>query len=253
MVKSMKGGGLRGLFRRKGDPLLLLGAAYLLLGGYFLLLTGSLPMALLAGLASLLFLPSFRRSRERVRLGALNQEFLDFLLLLASQLSSGKSMEHALEGSARSLSSLYGGEGCLAPALEKALYFNRLGIPPDRGFRLLSEELAMPALRDFSHLLKLAREGGGSFGEILRETGSILREQLETEVEIGTLLARQQMEVKILRIIPLALLLGLKLLYPKLITFLTGTLPGILAFLVAGGLVAGALLLSQRFCEVDWE
>ena len=108
----------------------------------------------------------------------------------------------------------------------------------------LTEESSAPDLWD---------DPEKAFGEILRETGSILREQLETEVEIGTLLARQQMEVKILRIIPLALLLGLKLLYPKLITFLTGTLPGILAFLVAGGLVAGALLLSQRFCEVDWE
>lgn len=253
MGKGMNPVRLRRWFFRKGDPYFLLAGSYLLLGGYFLLLTGSLLIALVGGLFSLLFLPSFRRSRERARLARLNQEFLDFLLLLASQLGSGKSMEHALEGSAGSLSSLYGGDSLLSPALEKALYFNRLGIPPDKGFSLLAGELSMPALGDFSHLLKLAREGGGSFGEILRETGSILREQLETELEIGTLLARQQMEVKILRIIPLALLLGLKLLYPQLIGFLTGTLPGVLTFLLAGGLVAGALLLSQRFCEVEWD
>lgn len=238
---------------RKGHLLVLFSLSYLLLFGYFYLLTDRLFFSLLAGSASVFLMPWFNRelvSRKRQRI---LMEFQDFIYILGSQLKSGKSMDNALMETKNSLFDMYGEDAILGKALEKILSFNRFGVPYERGFELLEEQYGIDAFGEFAGVIRIARTRGGAFGEILRETNGILAERMETEREIGTLMARGKMEVRILRVVPFVLLLGLKFLYPEMVVFLTGSWVGLLTFLVAGILVGVAFFISSRLVEVEWE
>ena len=84
------------------------------------------------------------------------------------------------------------------------------------------------------------------------ETSNVLSGKLEVEREIETLLAKQNMEVKILRVIPLILLMALRFLYPEMIAFLSGSFLGIVAFLAVSLLMVAAIYVSNKLMEVVW-
>ena len=84
------------------------------------------------------------------------------------------------------------------------------------------------------------------------ETSNVLSGKLEVEREIETLLAKQNMEVKILRVIPLILLLALRFLYPEMIAFLSGSVLGVIAFLAVSLLMVAAIYVSNKLMEVVW-
>lgn len=235
------------------NDLLLLGLSYGTFTLYFFLLSDRLWFGLLFGSISFVLLPHIQKEGIRRRKKRVLLEFQDFVYLLNSQLKGGKSLENSFVESKNSLYTLYGEDGIFVKSLEKTLYFNKLGIPYEQGFQLLEEEFDLDILGEFAQMVKIARQRGGAFQEILRETNNILSERLETEREIETLMAKQKMEVNILRIVPFVLLLGLKFLYPELILFLTGSLVGLLTFLCSLSLIAIAFWMSNKWMEVIWD
>lgn len=242
-----------GRMLRKRSNLLVLGAGWLLLFLYFLLLTGKPVFAGAAGMISLFFVPYFDGVFVKRRKGRVLLEFQDFLFILNSHLKAGKSLDNAMAESRNSLNHMYGEDTLFGKGLEKVLYYNKIGVPYEKGFQLLEDQFRIGILGDFAGVIRIARTKGGAFNQILTETSNILSERMETEREIGTMLAKQALEVKILRVIPFGMLLALRFLYPEMITFLTDSPLGIATFLFVIGLFALAFVVSNKFMEVIWE
>ena len=238
---------------RSRSNLIFLAACYGVLFLYFITLTGNPVFSGAFSLLSVFFVPWFhkefiKRKKKRILL-----EFQDFIYILNSQLKAGNSLDNGLVESKNSLFNMYGEDTLLGKSLERIVYFNRIGVPYEKGFEMLEEQFKVGVLGDFAGIIRIARKKGGAFNQILRETSNILSERLETEREIETMLAKQAMEVKILRVIPFAMLLALKFLYPEMIVFLTGSPIGVATFLFVILLVGLAFIVSNKLMEVIWE
>lgn len=227
-------------------------AAYLLFLIYFLLLTSNILFSAFVSTLSILLTPFFKRYNQKVVSDRMILEFQDFIYLIDSSLKSGKSFNNALIEVKFILCNMYGEDALLGKELDKILYWNKIGINFEKGFLLLEEKYQIGFFKEFGNILEITRNKGGNLKEVLEKTNNILSERLEVDREIKTLLAKQRIEVLILRVIPFIMLVAIRFLYPEMIKFLTTNIIGICVFLGVGLLFILSFYLSNKLMEVVW-
>jgi tight adherence protein B len=220
---------------------------------YFILLTGNIVFSVLISSLSILLVPYYKKYYKKVLRERMILEFQDFIYLLDSSLKSGKSFDNALIEVKFNLCNMYGDDALLGKELDKIIYWNKIGINYEKGFLLLEDEYQIRFFKEFGNILEITRNKGGNFKEVLEKTNNILSERLETDREIKTLLAKQRIEVLILRVIPFIMLLSIRVLYPEMIRFLTTNIIGIGTFIGVSLLFALSFFISNKFMEVVWD
>lgn len=225
---------------------------YLLVLIYFILLTSNFLFSMLVSLTSIILIPYYKKHFEKLKRERMLLEFQDFIYLLDGSLKSGKSFDNALTEVKFNLYSMYGEDTLLSKELDKIIYWNKIGINYGKGFMLLEDEYQIGFFKDFGNIIDITRNKGGNLKEVLENTNNILCERLEVEREIKTLLAKQRIEVLILRVIPFIMLLAFRFLYPEMIIFLTTNIIGIITFLGVGLLFALSFFISNKLMEVVW-
>lgn len=225
---------------------------YLLVLIYFILLTSNFLFSMLVSLISIILLPYYKKHFEKLKRERMLLEFQDFIYLLDGSLKSGKSFDNALNEVKFNLYSMYGEDTLLSKELDKIIYWNKIGINYGKGFVLLEDEYQIGFFKEFGNIIGITRNKGGNLKEVLENTNNILCERLEVEREIKTLLAKQRIEVLILRVIPFIMLLAFRFLYPEMIIFLTTNIIGIITFLGVGLLFALSFFISNKLMEVVW-
>lgn len=182
----------------------------------------------------------------------MNYEFQDFLDTLSSQIATGKSIENALVKARNDLQTIHGEESALAGELTRIVGNYGLGQKIEEGFINLGDQYKNDLIGALGEMLLLARQKGGQLVAILKRTGEVLGEQLEVEREIEVLLAKQALEVKVLRVMPFILVLLLKMLYPEMIDFLVDSPIGLGIFFLVSVLIGIAFYYSSKLMEVEW-
>lgn len=220
---------------------------------YFILLTSNLIFSFIVSLFTILLLPYFKKHSVKRKKTRIVLEFQDFIYLIDGSLKGGRSFDNALIDAKNNLFNMYGEDTLLGKELEKIVYWNKIGINYEKGFHMLENEYQIVFFKEFGNVLGITRNKGGSFKEVLEQTNITLSERLEVEREITTLLAKQRIEVLILRVIPFVMLLALRFLYPEMIKFLTTNIIGITTLLVVGMLFAFSFYISNKLMEVVWD
>jgi tight adherence protein B len=228
-------------------------ASDLLVLFYLILLTGNIVFSVLISSLSILLVPFYKKHYKKVLSERIILEFQDFIYLLDSSLKSGKSFDNALIEIKFNLCNMYGEDAILGKELDKIIYLNKIGINYEKGFVLLEDEYQIGFFKEFGNILEITRNKGGNLKEVLEKTNNILSERLETDREIKTLLAKQRIEVLILRFIPFIMLLAIRFLYPEMIKFLTTNIIGISTFLGVGLLFTLSFFISNKLMEVVWD
>lgn len=241
------------IFNKNKKIIRIIIVSYLLVLIYFILLTSNILFSILVSLISIILLPYYKKHLEKLKRDRMLQEFQDFIYLLDGSLKSGKSFDNALTEVKFSLYNMYGDDTLLSKELDKIIYWNKIGINYGKGFMLLEDEYQIGFFKEFGNILGITRNKGGNLKEVLEHTNNILSERLEVEREIKTLLAKQRIEVLILRVIPFIMLLAFRFLYPEIIIFLTSNIIGIFTFLGVGLLFALSFFISNKFMEVVWD
>lgn len=226
---------------------------YLFFVIYFLLLTSNILFSFFVSIISILFVPFYIRFQKRALSDRMILEFQDFIYLLDSSLKSGKSFNNGLIEVKFILYNMYGEDALLAKELDIILYWNKIGIKFEKGFLLLEDKYRIGFFKEFGNILEITRNKGGNLKEVLAKTNNILSERLEVDREIKTLLAKQRIEVLILRFIPFIMLLCIRFLYPEMIRFLTTNIIGLCTFLGVGLLFIFSFYLSNKLMEVVWD
>lgn len=228
-------------------------ATYLMFLIYFFLLTRNILFSAIVSTTSITLTPFFKRYYKRALCDRMILEFQDFIYLIDSSLKSGKSFDNTLIEVKFILSNMYGEDALLGKELDKILYWNKIGINYEKSFVLLEEKYQIGFFKEFGNILEITRNKGGNLKEVLEKTNNILSERLEVDREIKTLLAKQRIEVIILRVIPFIMLLAIRFLYPEMIRFLTTNIIGICTFVGVGLLFVFSFYLSNKLMEVVWD
>lgn len=228
-------------------------STYLIFLIYFIILTNNIIFSFTVSIISIVFVPFYKKYYKRALSDKMILEFQDFIYLIDSSLKSGKSFDNAMVEVKFILCNMYGEDALLGRELDKILYWNKIGISYDKGFEILEEKYQIGFFKEFGNILEITRNKGGNLKEVLEKTNNILSDRLEIDREIKTLLAKQRVEVIILRFIPFFMLLAIRFLYPEMIKFLTTNFIGISTFLVVGLLFILSFYISNKLMEVVWD
>lgn len=137
--------------------------------------------------------------------------FREWILLLASSLAAGYSVENALGQSYRELKLMFPKGGIMLKELKDMLAKSENNLSPEALFTELAKKHPFDEVKSFVEVFCTARASGGSLNGVIRNTASRMAEIMDTRREIETLLASKLYEQKIMTVMPAAVLLYVRI------------------------------------------
>lgn len=200
-----------------------------------------LPFALLGPVAE-------RKSRLARRKGQLEEQLKEGLMLLASSLSAGFSMENALSAGVEELTTLFGADGLIVR--EFSFMAQQIGTnrPVEQLLEDFAERSGLEDARNFAEVFVVARRSSGDVGTIMRHTAEVIRDKMQVRQEIETMTASRRLEQRIMNGIPFFLIFYVEGTSPGFFDPMYGTglgrmlMSGCLVVYVAAWILAGKIL-----------
>lgn len=168
----------------------------------------NIPMAVLLGAAMGVY-GIYRESclSRRRKQAQMNLEFREALQGIAAALSAGYSMENAFLEAKKDLQLLYGSGSALAPEMQEIINKTRLNYPIEEALFELADQSGVEDIRRFAEVLQTAKRTGGDLIAITKTSADRIAERIEVKREITSMIAGKEMEAKIMKIIPLGMVI----------------------------------------------
>lgn len=177
--------------------------------------------------------------------------FREWILLLASSLTAGYSMENALVQSYQELCLMFPKGGIMQEELKMMLAKAGNNQRPEILFDELAEKYPYEEVQSFAEVFKAARISGGSLQTVIRGTAAQMAEIMDTRREIRTLLAARVYEQRIMSVMPAAVLLYIRLGSGEFLEGLYHNVTGVLVMSFCLGIYGAAYLTGKRMVQFE--
>ena len=159
------------------------------------------------------------KKKEKQRKQEKEQEyFVEYLGFLKEALLVGYSLEQAVgEGKKGMLTTVKEDE----PFLRKVTRLERkmqLGTPVETAFSEWANEALCEDIGDFAEVLFIAKRTGGAVQQVIENTEHVIRDKQETLRYIRSVLHSREYEAKVMKVMPFAMLIYLRLFMPDFLT-----------------------------------
>lgn len=202
---------------------------------------------ILSGILALggLLYPKMRKKQIiAARKNKLNLQFKDMLYSLSSAVGAGNSVEKALSVTLEDMRQQYNDPNAFI-IKELELMVNRVAM--NRTIEEILNDFAershLEDIQTFANIFEISKRTGGNLIEIIRNTTQIIADKIETQTEIETMIAGQQMEQKVLTVLPIGL-----------VFFMTKTGGGFMdpIFTTVGGRIIATISLGVILLGTLW-
>ena len=164
-----------------------------------------------------------------------NRAFKELLELLSGFLQAGMSLENSFLQAEGQLAML-GEEGKdMIYALHQMNQKVKVNIAVEQAYMELAEQMDLEEACAFGEIFLFAKRLGGNYGKNIQRTATKLGEKMSLQEEITTMMAQKKLEMKVMLVIPLAIIAYVRLTSADLLAVLYGNL--------AGGLIMSACLV----------
>lgn len=189
--------------------------------------------------------------RREKRQELFRKMFREWILLLASSLTAGYSMENALVQSYQELCLMFPKGGIMQEELKMMLAKAGNNQRPEILFDELAEKYPYEEVQSFAEVFKAARISGGSLQTVIRGTAAQMAEIMDTRREIRTLLAARVYEQRIMSVMPAAVLLYIRLGSGEFLEGLYHNVTGVLVMSACLGIYGAAYLTGKRMVQFE--
>ena len=189
--------------------------------------------------------------RREKRQELFRKMFREWILLLASSLTAGYSMENALVQSYQELCLMFPKGGIMQEELKMMLAKAGINQRPELLFDELAEKYPYEEVQSFAEVFKAARISGGSLQTVIRGTAAQMAEIMDTRREIRTLLAARVYEQRIMSVMPAAVLLYIRLGSGEFLEGLYHNVTGVLVMSACLGIYGAAYLMGKRMVQFE--
>lgn len=196
--------------------------------------------------------PLYERSRlKKKRLAELADQFKEAMVVLASSLSAGFSIENALAVSREELLMLYGEKGMIVREFSYMIQQIRTNQPVERVLENFAARTGIEDIRSLSEVFSVAKRSGGDLGGIMRRTAEVIRDKMQVKEEIRTMTASKQLEQKIMNLIPFFIVFYVESSSPGFFDQMYGTSMG--RMLMSGCLAVylASFLLAAKILDIE--
>ena len=199
-----------------------------------------------------LFYPKFKKkSLIQKRKKTLEAEFKEAILVLASLLSAGFSVENAVKEAVVELRLLYDKEVLIIKEFEYIQHRIYMKIPVEKAFEELGEKSHVEDIKNFARVLKLAKRSGGELVSIINHTANIIHDKIRIKEEIVTMTTAKRFEQKIMNLFPIFIILYVDLTSPGFFTVMYTTFIGKAAMSICLLLYIFAMYISDRLLNIE--
>ena len=200
---------------------------------------------------SLLYPKFKKKSLIQKRKKTLEAEFKEAILVLASLLSAGFSIENAVKEAVIELRLLYDKEVLIIKEFEYIQHRIYMKIPVEKAFEELGEKSRVEDIKNFARVLKLAKRSGGELVSIINHTANIIHDKIRIKEEIITMTAAKRFEQKIMNLFPIFIILYVDLTSPGFFTVMYTTFIGKAAMSICLLLYIFAMYISDRLLNIE--
>ena len=200
---------------------------------------------------SLLYPKFKKKSLIQKRKKTLEAEFKEAILVLASLLSAGFSIENAVKEAVIELRLLYDKEVLIIKEFEYIQHRIYMKIPVEKAFEELGEKSRVEDIKNFARVLKLAKRSGGELVSIINHTANIIHDKIRIKEEIITMTAAKRFEQKIMNLFPIFIILYVDSTSPGFFTVMYTTFIGKAAMSICLLLYIFAMYISDRLLNIE--
>lgn len=192
-----------------------------------------------------------RKKRMERRKKELAGQFKESMMILASSLSAGYSVENALAVSREELTMLYGREGMIVQEFSFMVHQIKLNRSIEQALEDFSRRSGLEDVKNFAEVFSVAKRSSGDVGGIMRHTAEIIRDKMQVKEEILTMTASRQFEQRIMNMIPFFIVFYVESASPGFFGQMYGTSMG--RVLMSGCLIVYLIsyILSKRILEIE--
>ena len=212
-------------------------AVYLIFDGFVLPITVAILIA---------FIPKYLVSRLRkTRMSTFERQLPDALLMVSGGMRAGASLAVALESMVKEQ------KPPLAQEFNLMLREQRLGIDFDTALSNMEKRMPLPDFILLVAAMRITKEVGGNFAEILESLSITLRRKLEMEGKIKALTAQGKLQGIVMACLPLFLMGILTLMEQEAMAPLYNTLYGWITLFVIFVMVGLGYLGISKIVNID--
>ena len=197
------------------------------------------------------FIKEKRKELAKKRKQELSMQFKDMILSLAANQKAGYSVENAIREAYKDMLMLYGEDSCIC----KELSLIRKGLDNNVVLEKLLYSLGVrshvPDILQFAEVFLIAKRNGGNMTEILAETASTMEQKIEVDREIQVLISSNQMEQKIMNVVPFLIIFYISITSKGFFDVLYHNLAGIVIMTICLIIYFVAFRMSRQIVEIE--
>jgi len=179
-------------------------------------------------------------------------QFKDMLYSLSSAVSSGSSIENAVEVTLRDMQQQYGEEGVdIVQELELMVSKLRVNQNIEDVFADFGQRSGIEDISNFANIFEISKRTGGNLVDIIRQTSNIITEKIDVKLEMDTMLSGKKMEQKVLTIIPIVMVFVLTEATGGFMDVIFTTIPGRITATIVLAIIAVGFFWSKKITDIE--
>lgn len=182
---------------------------------------------------------------------ALLLQFRDMLYAISSALSSGYSLENAFLETYKEMLLLYGQQSDICAELQIIHQKLNLNIPIEIIFSDFALRSGCEDIRMFSEILTIAKRQGGNLINIIRSSSETIREKIDIQREIKTILSSRKYEQNFMSLMPILIMTYLRITSNGFFDVLYHNLIGIVFMTAALVVYLSAIILGIKLADIS--
>lgn len=206
--------------------------------------------AMLPGI--LLMIGYFREKKHLLaekRRNRMRGELKEFLNALIAALQTGRSIENGFEEALKDLTRYTAKDTEFLREIKRICAGIKVGEPLEKMLSDFAERSSMEELEYFAQVFSIGKRSGGNIVGIMKNTIRMIQERIDAEQEILAAIAEQQLEFRIMTVVPLAIILYLRICASGLLKSLYGNLAGIMVMTICLLIYGGCYLYGKKLLE----
>lgn len=179
-------------------------------------------------------------------------QFKDMLYSLSSAVSSGSSIENAVELTLRDMQQQYGEDGVdIVQELELMVSKLHVNQNIEEIFADFGQRSGIEDISNFSNIFEISKRTGGNLVDIIRQTSNIITEKIDVKLEMDTLLSGKKMEQKVLTAVPILMVYILTETGGGFMDVLFTTIAGRITATIVLAIIAVGFFWSKKITDIE--
>lgn len=178
-------------------------------------------------------------------------QFKDAMTTITFSLNVGYSVENAFREAIKELEMLYGDDVIIVKEFKNIVRRVENNESIEKVFEEFALRSRVTEIIYFSQVFGYAKRSGGDLIAIIRNSVNTIREKIEVDEQIQTIISGKKMELKIMEIMPFAMIAYIRLTSEEFISPIYGNVTGVIIMLICLLAYVVAVYISKRIVEID--